>query len=513
MRLLHALAVPAAALVAPVAAAAPADAPAAVSAPDAPAQATNLPTPPDERKNPSPAAPIADAYPAEGGGDGVTAGGYNQSRWAEDWTKLRDPKKRVDPLDRLKFIPFDASGDSYFTLSGELRLRVNHTTNPNLRESDAQRQDIVRAVVGGDLHVGDHFRAYGEIAHGGLSGVQLGTPAATLRNDLVFQQHFIDATAEIGGADVGVRYGRQTFADGPNLMVVPRDNNTIFFTFNGWRGWARGRTVRVDVFDYHPTRLGQGGVGDDISEDARRFSGISGGVVLPKGMFGGSKLYLDPFVWRLRNDAAVWGATTARERREFYGLHLYGEAGPVTLDWTLNTQRGDYDGRRIEAWQLFAAQTYRLGKDRAAPRIGVHVDYASGGGAYGKGKLRTALAPFGNNIYYSYQLFATPTNLIAAAPNITFAPLKTVRATLEYQFSWRDSQTDAVYRANGAAFAGTQNVRGGKIAETARAQIVWTISPRVSFTGRYEHLNAGPALTRAGYRNSDFLAGWISFRF
>ncbi|PZO72588.1 MAG: hypothetical protein DI640_12435 [Sphingomonas taxi] len=39
------------------------------------------------------------------------------------------------------------------------------------------------------------------------------------------------------------------------------------------------------------------------------------------------------------------------------------------------------------------------------------------------------------------------------------------------------------------------------------------ISSRLSFTGRYEHLIAGPALTNAGYKNSDFLAGWISYRF
>jgi hypothetical protein len=39
------------------------------------------------------------------------------------------------------------------------------------------------------------------------------------------------------------------------------------------------------------------------------------------------------------------------------------------------------------------------------------------------------------------------------------------------------------------------------------------VTPRVSFTGRYEHLAAGPALKDAGYKSSDFLAGWISLRF
>ena len=145
--------------------------------------------------------------------------------------------------------------------------------------------------------------------------------------------------------------------------------------------------------------------------------------------------------------------------------------------------------------------------------MGVHLDYASGGGGYGDGKLRDAYAPFGNNIYYSYGLFLTPSNLITVAPNVTFSPLAKVRLTAEYQLAWRDSTTDAVYRANGQPFAGTQLIRDAKIGDVARLQMVWSIAPRLSFTGRYEHLAAGPSLTRAGFKSSDFMAGWLSFRF
>jgi hypothetical protein len=458
------------------------------------------------------ATPAAQEYPTEGIGDGITSGGYNQSRWAEDWSIYRDPKKRDDIIDQLKYIPI--SGDNvYLTLSGELRLRVNQTTNPNLRDREAQRQDINRIVGGADLHLGEHVRLYGELAHGGLSGLNLGAKAGQLQNDLVVQQSFVDVTGTLANVDMGVRYGRQTFADGPNLMVVPRDNNTIFFVYNGVRAWARGSTLRGDVFDFKTTRLGTGGTGDDLIDDDRRFSGITGGVVLPRTLLGGSKLYVDPFVWRLRNSQAVWGATTAREVRNFYGLHVYGDTGPVNLDWTVNHQGGEFNGRDIDAWQVLMAQTYKVGTSKNAPRVGFHFDYTTGGGGYGTGKLRNALAPFGNNIYYSYQLFATPTNLIAIAPTVQLQPLAKLRVAAEYQLSWRETATDGVYRANGTAFAGTQNVADRKIADTIRLQAVYTVSSRVSLTGRYEHLIAGPSLTGAGYKSSDFLAGWINFRF
>lgn len=458
------------------------------------------------------ARPVTQEYPTAGVGDGVTAGGYNQSRWAEDWTRYRDPKKRDDVLDRLKYIPI-AGDDVYLTLSGEFRYRVNLTTNPNLRDREAQRQDINRIVGGADLHLGDHVRLFGELAHAGMSGRNLGVKAGQLHNDLVVQQSFADVTGTIGGVDLGIRYGRQTFADGPNLMVVPRDNNAIFTVYNGVRAWAKGRALRGDVFDFKTTRLGIGGTNDDIVDDNRRFSGFTTGVVLPKTLLGGSNLYFDPFVWRLRNSNAVWGSRTAQEIRKFYGLHLYGDTGPVNLDWTVNYQGGEYDGRPIAAWLILLQQTYKVGKAKTAPRIGFHFDYASGGGAYGTGTLRNSLAPFGNNIYYSYQLYATPTNLIAAAPSVALQPTAKLRLAAEYQLSWRDSVNDSVYRANGQAFAGTQLGDARKIADTIRLQAIYAVSPRVSFTARYEHLIPGPALTDAGYRSSDFLAGWVSFRF
>ncbi|HEX7855615.1 MAG TPA: alginate export family protein [Sphingobium sp.] len=460
-----------------------------------------------------PAATTTSAYPAAANGDVSTVNGYTLSRWAEDWQSMRDPAKRDDPLDRLKYLPLTPDGEVYLTLSGELRLRVNETTNPNLRESEAQRQDISRIVAGADLHIGPHLRAYGELAHGSISGLNLGTPAATLRNDLVIQQAFVEANEEIGGIAIGARYGRQEFTDGPNLLVSQRDNNTIRYTLNGLRFWVRGARVRADLFDFKPTAYGDLGVEDDISDPARRFSGVTMGFALPNSWLGGSKLYVDPFFWRRRNTVGAWGGRIGPATRYYAGVRVWGDAGPLNIDWSVNHQYGEYLDQRIDAWQAFIAQTYRLGKAKDAPRIGVHFDYSSGGGGYGDGKLRDSYAPFGNNIYFSYQLFLTPSNLVALAPNVSVSPFRNTRLTAEYLLAWRDSVYDAVYRANGQPFAGTQNGRARKIADVTRLQLVWSITPRVSLTGRYEHLDAGPALYDAGYRSSDFLSGWISFRF
>ena len=459
-----------------------------------------------------PATPVATPYPDAAAGDGNTQQGYNPLRWAEDWRKMRDPAKRDDAFDSLKYIPI-GSDDVYLTLSGELRTRVNYFSNPQGRKAEHQRQDSYRIFLGADLHLGEHFRAYGELARGPLDGKNIGSPSGTLSNKLLVQQAFVDGTAKVGEVDVGARVGRQIFIDGPNLLLANRDNNTVQTSLTGVRAWARGSRLRADVFDLYYTRYGNGGIGDDPIDWDRRFSGVTTGIVLPKQLFGGSKLYLDPFVWRLRDRASTWGAETAREERTYVGAHLWGDVGRMAVDWTANHQGGSYSDRALDAWQIFLAGTYRLGKANNAPRLGLRFDYATGGGADTNGKLKNAFAPYGNNIYYSYQGYLTATNLLAAAPSLTVSPFKTLRVTAEYQFTWRDTVQDAVYRSNGAPFTGTAGVGGRRTVDVARLQAIWSVSPRLSLTGRLEHAFAKNGLTAAGYRDSSYAALWASFRF
>lgn len=138
-----------------------------------------------------PASPASTAYPTSAAGDGNTVAGYNQSRWAEDWRKYCDPSKRDDFIDALKCVKLTEDGKSYVTFSGELRTRVNITTNPNLREVQQQRQDIARIVGGADFHLGDHFRVFGELGRAELQGINLGAPGGNLRNQLAVQQLFV----------------------------------------------------------------------------------------------------------------------------------------------------------------------------------------------------------------------------------------------------------------------------------------------------------------------------------
>lgn len=456
-------------------------------------------------------------YPHKADGDGTVRGSYATTRWAEDWSGVQDRKDEGDPLDRLKYLPLDDDGDVYVTLPGELRLRTNYTSNPGLMKGEHQRQDIIRVVGAADVHLGSHVRLYGEFAHASSSGHNIGTPTTSQDNDLVVQQAFAEVSGIIGGLDMGLRYGRQEFFDGSRMLVSQRDNNAIPYTLNGIRGWVRGRGVRLDAFDLEPTAYGRGGAGDDRPDKARRFSGVTLGTVVPETLTGASGLYVDPFFWRLRRRDARWVGSEGREERYYLGAHAWGRLGDVAIDWTVNRQFGDYDGRDIDAWQVFLDQTMSVGSGKASPRVGFSFDYASGGGGNesgaGAGALRNAISPHGANTPFSHHLFLTATNLVEVAPVVSLEPIFNVRVLAEYAFAWRADTSDAIYRANGAPLARTVDSTASKTAELPRVQVQWAISPRVSITARYEHVFAGLALRQAGYGDSDFLATWLSMRF
>ncbi|MGJ3629756.1 alginate export family protein [Sphingomonas sp. MMS24-JH45] len=138
------------------------------------------------------------------------------------------------------------------------------------------------------------------------------------------QQAFAEVSGAVGQVDLGARWGRQEFTDGPNLLVSQRDNNTIRYTLNGWRAWARLPTMRADVFDLKPTQYGDLGTDDDVIDPARRFSGVTLGFVVPKDWFGGSKLYVDPLLSGGGATASAPGAGGSGRRRAIISARTSG---------------------------------------------------------------------------------------------------------------------------------------------------------------------------------------------
>src|SRR5688572_28696688 len=56
---------------------------------------------------------------------------YTPVRYNEDYSYLKDPDKRTDFFDPIKYIPLNESGDVYLSLGGQFRERYEYFNNAN----------------------------------------------------------------------------------------------------------------------------------------------------------------------------------------------------------------------------------------------------------------------------------------------------------------------------------------------------------------------------------------------
>lgn len=152
-----------------------------------------------------------------------TVGYYAVSRWAEDWSSLRDKRNRIDMLDPLKYIPFNDSGSIYLSLSGNFRHHGFYDQKAGfgtLRTSPSYRSNL-RWNAGADLHLGQHVRLYGELMSAQAGGMNyFGYAGGRWRSKLDAQQAFVEVRGHMLGATMGAMVGRMTFLDAPPYVTA-----------------------------------------------------------------------------------------------------------------------------------------------------------------------------------------------------------------------------------------------------------------------------------------------------
>lgn len=450
------------------------------------------------------APPFADPYPQNATGWGPAEWKSRfVSRWAEDWTSMRAagtaPSSKAMPL----------GGEASLTLSAETRLRYVTYDNGQLSSDNDYQQGLFRDILGADLRINPNLRVYSEIGIGQVAG-RRSAATANFQNDTSLQQLFIDARRYVGSILVGAMAGRQEFADGPRQLVSVADGPNIHRTWNGVRLSVHGSRYRLGAFDMRGTRLGRGAF-DEAIDHAERLQGLNASLIVSPGME--PNIYLDPFWFHSQNPSFRSGDRTGLERRDTYGVRLWGRGGDLNFDWTLARQTGQHIDRDIDAWGLFAVQSLALSEQGWKPRLGAHIDVASGGGAYGTGTLKGFNQLYASSNYLSEGLFLSASNLLLIAPGISVSPTPTTNLMIEYGFARRLNEDDAAYGGLMRAYPGTQSLPGHEIGGLLRVVGAWSALEHLSLHCTYEHFSAGDMLNRLNRPSGSYGFVGATFRY
>src|SRR5437867_4237624 len=175
---------------------------------------------------------------------------FKKLRYDENYEYLRDPLRRADYLDAIKFIPLNTNQNWYLTLGGEIRERYEYYHN-NLWGRGPQDNGgylLQRYMAHADAHFGEYFRVFAQFKSS-LEDGRNGGPRPTDEDDFDLHQAFFDVRVPLADADaLTFRIGRQELAYGSSRLVSVREEPNVRRTFDGAKVILKLADWQVDAF-------------------------------------------------------------------------------------------------------------------------------------------------------------------------------------------------------------------------------------------------------------------------
>src|SRR5579864_5776240 len=179
-----------------------------------------------------------------------------QMTYDETAQYLSNPDCRTGILAPIEFIPLSrASEDYYLSFGFWIRERGEYVSNPNWSSTPSGNvYPIQRYFLHTDLHLGERFRFFGELATSLVDGRNGGPRPGLDEEKMYVHQGFFDLGLWKSGHDsLTLRAGRQEMVFGSQNLVSTRDGRNIRRSLDGARlTWVKGDWT-VDLLAARPT--------------------------------------------------------------------------------------------------------------------------------------------------------------------------------------------------------------------------------------------------------------------
>ena len=430
----------------------------------------------------------------------------------EDVRYLENPACRTGFLNSLQFIPLRSEGENYYlSLGGWIRERGEYVSNPNWSSSPSGNTYLMqRYFLHMDLHLGERFRFFGELASSLVDGRNGGPRPGLDEKQLYVHQGFFDLGLWRSGKDsLALRAGRHEMALGSENLVSTRDGRNIRRSLNGFRlTWVSGDWT-VDAFALKPT-LDNSGIFNDPPNHADSFWGVYAVRpfrILPQGNADVYYLGLD------NQDVPFDGKGSGREQRQTVGTRLWGTPSHWDYNEEFTFQFGSFGPDNIRAWAVSTETGYRIDSIVLKPRFGLRAVAFSGDQNPASRTLGTFNSIYEKGPYFTYAELFSRRNLIALQPSAELKLSKTISLTANPAFYWRESTSDGLYAISGAVIVSGQKSNASYIASQASVQLQWKMNRNLTWFTEYGRFFPGEFLkeSRPG-RNINFWTAWLDMR-
>ena len=431
----------------------------------------------------------------------------------EDLRYLANPECRAGVLAPMQFIPLRGEDPNYYLSFGFwIRERADYASNPNWSDRPSGNVYLMqRYLAHMDLHLGERFRFFGELASSVENGRNGGPRPGLDDEKLYVHEGFFDiGLLRSGSGNLTLRAGRQEIALGSENLVSTRDGRNIRNSFDGVRvTWVK-RDWTVDAFALKPV-LNNSGYFDDPPSHSNSFWGLY--AVHPLRLLPHGNI--DLYYMGLENQSVPFeGKGTGREQRETVGTRLWGS----TQHWEYNDefafQFGSFRSDYIRAWAVSTEHGYRVESKPLQPRFGLRALALSGDRNPSSHTVGTFNSMFEQGPYFSYAELFARRNLIALQPSAELNLTKSVSMKFNPAFFWRESTNDGLYSIGNSVIVSGLKSDARYIATQVSTQLRWRMNRNLTWFTEFGHFSPGEFLKQATPgRNLNYWTAWLDIRY
>jgi hypothetical protein len=437
-------------------------------------------------------------------------------RYDEDYSYLKDPARRTDLLDFLKYIPLGEWDGFYLSLGGTVRPRYEFYRNPDFGAAPANSRGddndlLQRYLLHGDLHLGPNLRFFVEFQSGIQNGL-VGGPRPDIDVDTFdVHQAFLDYVWQWGEEEensLTLRPGRQEMLYGSGRLIDVREGTNLRRSFDAARALLKVGEWQVDGFWSKPVR-NRPGVFDDDPNPSISLWGLYAVGSLPLLPDGHTDLYYLGY----QNTQAVYVQGPGQELRHSLGTRIWGRPMPWEYNLEFVWQFGRFGPGDIEAWTAANAVRYNFEELPLRPALGARFDVASGDRNPHSSGLQTFNPLFPSGAYFNLLNPIGPQNIIDLHPVLDLHLGETVTTTADWTFFWRESLGDGIYNPFGVPLRPATGA-ARYVGSSPSLTTAWKVTRHVTVLTSYVHFFAGPYLKEnPPGKDMDYVTLWIDFTF
>ena len=436
---------------------------------------------------------------------------FKQSRYKEDYRFLKNPAKRTDFFDSIKYIPLNKTESLYLTLGGETRQHFESINNNNWGKGtqDDNGYYLQRYLVHGDLHAGDRIRFFVQFMSGIENGRE-GGPRSVDEDWLDLNQGFFDFDFwKKRGQHLTLRAGRQEMIFGSRRFINYRERPNMRLSHDAVMGIYHIENWDVRAFIARPVVLNPE-VFDNKSAKSNSFWGLY--TVRENLPF---TLNVDLYYLGWRKLEAIYDQGEAEETRHTLGTRIWGKRKKLDYNFEFLYQFGEFGQGDIHAYALASdtGYTWSLGGLKKL-RFSLRADVYSGDDDPNDSDLNSFNPFFPKGKHISQLAASGLINQRDLHPRINLILDDHWSFTTSTLFIWRDSLDDGIYSiASGLLRTGSTS-RARYVGTQPELEVKYRFNRYLDLKGIFNYFRAGKFLKQSS-NGSDitYLGSMLTFRF